>query len=216
MCERIAGIIRAWEKTGKLSGEDLLLIQEHIAGCRSCAQAWGPLVPLLRRDAGWQSGLAASDAGPSSAFTGKLMQRISGWNARRAPIGANRARSVVSRGALRWALPLAAGLALLIGAGMVIRSQLLHLATEEVVHFELVAPEAKSVFLVGDFNDWQPGELKLSDTKGGGVWQITVRLRKGVVYRYNFLIDGTRWEPDPSSPRQVDDGFGGKTSVLRL
>ncbi len=99
---------------------------------------------------------------------------------------------------------------------MVLRSQLLRSSTEQVVHFELVAPEAKSVFLVGDFNDWRPGGLKLMESKGSGAWQITVRLKKGVAYRYNFLIDGTRWEPDPSSPLQVDDGFGGKSSVLRL
>ncbi len=216
MCERIAGIIRAWEKTGELAAEQLLLIQNHLAECRSCARAWGSLVPLLRRDAGWQSGLAVPKAGPSPAFTARLMQRISGWNARRAPAGSPRVRGFVSRGALRWALPLAAAVALLVGAGAVVRSQLLRSATEQIVHFELVAPQAKSVFLAGDFNEWQPSELKLISAKGKGVWEITVRLRKGISYRYNFLIDGTRWEPDPGAPLQVDDGFGGKSSVLRL
>jgi hypothetical protein len=202
MCERIAGIIRAWEKTGELAAEQLLLIQNHLAECRSCARAWGSLLPLLRRDAGWQSGLAVPEAGPSPAFTERLMQRVSGWNGRRAPTGNPRVWAFVSRGALRWALPLAAALALLIGAGTVVRSQLLRSATEQIVHFELVAPQAKSVFLAG--------------AKGNGVWEITVKLRKGISYRYNFLIDGTRWEPDPGAPLQVDDGFGGKSSVLRL
>ena len=49
-----------------------------------------------------------------------------------------------------------------------------------------------------------------------GTWEITIPLRKGSMYTYDFLVDGQRWIPDPGSRTQVDDGFGGLSSVLRL
>jgi 1,4-alpha-glucan branching enzyme len=90
-------------------------------------------------------------------------------------------------------------------------------AREEVlVRFELIAPEARSVNLVGDFSDWDPHKFAMKDVTGEGNWQITIRLEKGQVYTYNFLMDGQQWIADPNSLRQVDDGFGGKSSVLDL
>jgi 1,4-alpha-glucan branching enzyme len=85
-----------------------------------------------------------------------------------------------------------------------------------LVRFELIAPEAQSVNLVGDFSDWDPHRFAMKDATGEGNWQIAIRLKKGQVYTYNFLMDGQQWIADPNSLRQVDDGFGGKNSVLEL
>lgn len=82
-----------------------------------------------------------------------------------------------------------------------------------LVSFSLAAPEAESVSLVGDFNDWDPGAAKM--TKENGIWQIKVELKKGQVYMYKYVIDGEEWITDPNA-LNVDDGFGGENSILNL
>jgi len=83
------------------------------------------------------------------------------------------------------------------------------------VRFVLVAPEASSVWLAADFNQWAADGYALSRNSDGS-WEITVPLRKGRAYAYNFVIDGERWVVDPSSPSRLDDGFGGSSSSLTL
>ncbi len=85
-----------------------------------------------------------------------------------------------------------------------------------VVRFELVAPEAGSVSLVGDFNEWNEGTHELRDADNDGVWEIEVPLERGEVYTYNFLINGDEWIPDPSAVNHIEDSFGGEKSVLNL
>jgi 1,4-alpha-glucan branching enzyme len=85
-----------------------------------------------------------------------------------------------------------------------------------VVRFELAAPEARSVFLVGDFTEWSEQGLALTDREGDGLWEVTVKLQKGRAYSYNYLIDGEEWVVDPKASVNVDDGFGGKSSVIVL
>jgi len=85
-----------------------------------------------------------------------------------------------------------------------------------VVRFELVAPEAGSVSLVGDFNDWDDERHMLRDRDQDGVWEIEVPLQRGNVYTYNFLINGNEWIPDPSAVNHIEDLFGGEKSVLNL
>lgn len=79
------------------------------------------------------------------------------------------------------------------------------------VHFELHAPEASAVSLAGDFNAWQPGVLRLVRNASGS-WSVTVPLGVGE-HRYQFVVDGERWIPDPGATG-VDDGFGGRNSVI--
>jgi 1,4-alpha-glucan branching enzyme len=85
-----------------------------------------------------------------------------------------------------------------------------------VVEFRLEAPHARQVAVVGDWNGWNPELHRLSDRGGDGVWRTTVTLRRGREYQYQFLVDGTAWIPDPSTPLRVDDGFGGTNSVLDI
>ncbi len=75
---------------------------------------------------------------------------------------------------------------------------------------------AKTVSVVGDWNAWDPNRDRLRDPNGDGTWEITLRLRKGEDLRYQFLIDGERWVADPQALLQVDDGFGGTSSVLQI
>ena len=80
------------------------------------------------------------------------------------------------------------------------------------VRFELVAPAARSVAVAGSFNGWRTDALPM--VRGAaGLWSVTVPLPIGE-HRYEFVVDRTRWVPDPTAHAQVDDGFGGRNSVI--
>jgi hypothetical protein len=87
-------------------------------------------------------------------------------------------------------------------------------ATEQsVTRFVLVAPQASSVHLTGDFVSWSPDGIALEDPRGTGVWTADVALPPGV-YQYTFVVNGTDWTADPRAVSQVDDGFGQMNSVV--
>ena len=79
--------------------------------------------------------------------------------------------------------------------------------------FVLVAPQAASVSLVGDFNDWDPARSPMQTAQG--VWATTVPLPPGR-YRYAFLVNGVEWRADPGAPRARDDEFGTPSSVITV
>ena len=83
------------------------------------------------------------------------------------------------------------------------------------VVFAFVAPAASNVSLVGEFNDWDTGATPLSLVDSRGVWSVTLPLRPGR-YLYMFVVDGTRWAPDPAAPVAPDDGFGVPNSVVTV
>ena len=67
-------------------------------------------------------------------------------------------------------------------------------------------PRARQVAVVGDFNGWRAGETPLARDTATHRWSATLALRDGS-HRYAFVVDGTRWTPDPSAERvRSDDG----------
>lgn len=78
------------------------------------------------------------------------------------------------------------------------------------VQFVLHAPNARSVTLVGDFNDWDRSAVPMAET-GDGVWSVVVSLPPGTV-RYSFLVDGHEWRADPAAARAPGD-FGRPSSI---
>lgn len=82
-----------------------------------------------------------------------------------------------------------------------------------VTRFVLMAPQASSVHLTGDFVAWSREGIALEDLRGSGIWTADVPLPPGV-YQYTFVIDGSEWTPDPRAVSQVDDGFGQQNSVV--
>jgi 1,4-alpha-glucan branching enzyme len=82
-----------------------------------------------------------------------------------------------------------------------------------VVHFAMVAPDAREVALVGDFNGWSPSVTPLRRATANGTWWVAVPLRAGR-YTYAFLLDGRLWVPDPAAPLAPEDGFGRRNSVV--
>ncbi len=84
-----------------------------------------------------------------------------------------------------------------------------------VTRFMIVAPNAKQVSLVGDFNDWDQASTPLLKVAANGVWTAEVKLPPGR-YAYAFLVDGQRWIADPTAPPAVGDDFGRPSSVVTV
>jgi hypothetical protein len=86
--------------------------------------------------------------------------------------------------------------------------------TVQIVRFVFVDPGAKSVELVGDFNEWAKGSTVLRRSGAPGVWTAAVPLSPGR-HEYAFIINGSRWVADPLAPKSSDD-FGTESSVIRI
>ena len=79
------------------------------------------------------------------------------------------------------------------------------------VQFVFVAPQARRVSVVGDFNDWDIAATPL--TSAGGVWSGQLDVPFGR-HDYAFVVDGERWMRDPNAPQAPADEFGSGYSVL--
>lgn len=82
------------------------------------------------------------------------------------------------------------------------------------VQFVLVAPDAKKVAVVGDFNGWDAShEGYQAQHRGGGVWSVMAPVPVGH-HKYSFVVDDSVWVADPIAPRAVDSDFGVTNSAL--
>lgn len=80
--------------------------------------------------------------------------------------------------------------------------------------FQLAAPDATSVSVAGDFNNWDPQATPLKRDKQG-VWKVALKLEPGS-YQYKFLVDGNEWKEDPENPNRVSTPFGTFNSVREV
>ena len=78
--------------------------------------------------------------------------------------------------------------------------------------FELHAPTARSVQVLGDFNGWARNASRMQRGTDGE-WRLTTMLPPGR-YVYAFLLDGRRFVPDPTRDRIEDRDFGVTGSEL--
>ncbi len=79
--------------------------------------------------------------------------------------------------------------------------------------FTFRAPEAKSVYVAGDFNNWYVDE-SCRMKQNNDEWCANLRLKPGV-YQYRFIVDG-RWQEDPSNPKRAENVFGDANSVVEV
>ena len=86
--------------------------------------------------------------------------------------------------------------------------------TVNLVRFVFVDPRARSVEIIGDFNEWTKGANKLRLSGAPGVWSVSVPLSPGR-HEYAFIINGSRWVADPLAVKSSDD-FGTESSVIRV
>ena len=56
-------------------------------------------------------------------------------------------------------------------------------------------PDAKTVHVVGEFNNWDKKVTPLKKQKNGS-FTVTLTLESGKEYQYRYLIDEEKWEND--------------------
>jgi 1,4-alpha-glucan branching enzyme len=69
------------------------------------------------------------------------------------------------------------------------------------------APGAKTVHIVGEFNDWSTVKTAMKRLKSGEFTAV-VELVPGREYQFRYLIDQTAWENDWEADRYVKSDFG--------
>lgn len=209
-CSRLHDTLAAWEESGSLSRMDLDPLEKHLADCGTCAARYVGLLPFLRRDSGLDEDFAVlrpdQEDAHRSSLTESVMEEI---RRRNNPWKSQRRFRVLLIAA---SLVLAAGISILSVTGGFNSFR----EDAVVVQFVLAAPDAHSVAVIGDFTEWGASGIQMQDADRDGVWEAHVKLAKGNVYTYNFVIDGETWIPDPTSATQVQDGFGGESSLLKL
>jgi len=80
--------------------------------------------------------------------------------------------------------------------------------------FKFYAPNAREVYVVGDFNNWKvddTGKLERSDT---GDWAKSFYLLPGR-YRYKFVVDGL-WFWDPQNEEKEPNPYGDFDSIFKI
>jgi 1,4-alpha-glucan branching enzyme len=81
------------------------------------------------------------------------------------------------------------------------------------VDFSLNAPEAKEVFLAGDFNQWDTRSLPMK-RDDQGIWKLKTQLVSGR-YEYKFFVDGN-WFEGSADIEQIFNPFGTCNFVLEV
>lgn len=84
------------------------------------------------------------------------------------------------------------------------------------VPFSLYAPQAQSVEIIGDFNQWQSGATPLTGPDETGRWRISLTFPDTWSrIEYVYWVNDTYRQLDPEQP-VVPDGFSGVNNVLVL
>lgn len=81
------------------------------------------------------------------------------------------------------------------------------------VSLTLKAPDAQSVHVAGDFNDWKLDDSSVMKREDG-TWKIKVNLVPGR-YRYRFVKDG-EWIEDPSNTNRAMNPYGQMDSLIEV
>jgi len=84
----------------------------------------------------------------------------------------------------------------------------------DAVMFVTLYPNAQSVSIAGDFNNWQPEQTYMTKVGQSGVWQTKINLNPGR-YRYRLVVDG-QWQQDPYNEMVESNPFGEHNSVLEV
>ena len=81
------------------------------------------------------------------------------------------------------------------------------------VNFFLTAPQARSVSVIGDFNQWNPAANPMQ-RRIDGAWFAQISLTHGH-HQYQFLVDGRR-QTDPQAMGAARDEHGEKVSLVAV
>ncbi|MDO8525250.1 MAG: AAA family ATPase [Candidatus Omnitrophota bacterium] len=82
------------------------------------------------------------------------------------------------------------------------------------VRFAIDAPNAKDIYVVGDFNHWKTGEENRLSRTPDGRWEKSLGLASGR-YKYKFIVDG-EWVLDSQNSERIQNAFGTFDSIINL
>jgi 1,4-alpha-glucan branching enzyme len=82
---------------------------------------------------------------------------------------------------------------------------------EKTVEFTFIAPDAKEVFLAGEFNGWDNQSLPMKKHKGG-IWKTKVKLPPGC-HEYKFFADNV-WVESLPGVEQVSNPLGTRNFIV--
>lgn len=80
------------------------------------------------------------------------------------------------------------------------------------VRFEVEFPEAKAVYLAGDFNAWDPEARRMKRVRKGEPLFLAVLDLEPGTYQFKYVVDGD-WACCPRAGR-VDNEHGTENSVV--
>jgi 1,4-alpha-glucan branching enzyme len=75
------------------------------------------------------------------------------------------------------------------------------------------APEAKTVQLLGDFNNWDKSIEPMNTSKTND-FTATLELETGKTYQFRYLINGKVWKNDSQADYFAANSFGEENSVV--
>ena len=82
------------------------------------------------------------------------------------------------------------------------------------VIFQVQAPEAREVYVAGEFNNWQLDSFACLERDERGTWKRQIPLNPGS-YQYKYFVDG-RWVVDPENPLRIVNEEGVVNSLIKV
>jgi 1,4-alpha-glucan branching enzyme len=90
------------------------------------------------------------------------------------------------------------------------------LKTKDAVKVTFSLPEAvqgETVFLVGDFNNWDESATVMKRQKNGS-FTVTLDLERNREYQFRYLVNSTEWHNDWEADKYVPNPYSGDNSVV--
>lgn len=78
---------------------------------------------------------------------------------------------------------------------------------------DAIAANAETVYLVGDFNNWDETATPMTRYKNGK-FKVTLDLEPNRDYQFRYLVNGTQWHNDWDADRYVANPFSGDNSIV--
>jgi 1,4-alpha-glucan branching enzyme len=81
--------------------------------------------------------------------------------------------------------------------------------------FGVWAPNAESVAVIGDFNNWDPGANPLQPRASSGIWEgLVPGVGNGTLYKFHILASGSGWQADKTDPMGLFFEVAPKTAAI--
>jgi hypothetical protein len=79
--------------------------------------------------------------------------------------------------------------------------------------FVFYSRTARTVSVVGDFNEWDASRARMTRASDGDLWSITMPVIPGR-HMYGFMVDDSSFALDPHAQTARDPDLGSETSVI--